>query len=61
MSSMPAPTPEEGKSRSWILIVVIVVVICCLVAACLGLGYYLWSNGDRLFGVSAALSRLAAA
>jgi hypothetical protein len=43
------------------LIIVVVVVICCLVAACLGLGYYLWTNGDRLLGVSALLRGLAAA
>ena len=61
MPATPAPSPQEGKSRSWLWIVIILVVVCCLVAACLGAGYYLWTNGDRLLGVSAALRSLAAA
>ncbi len=61
MPGTPAPVPQQGKSRSWLLIVIILVVVCCLVAACLGLGYYLWSNGDRFLGASSVLRSLAAA
>jgi hypothetical protein len=60
VTGTPAPTPQEGKSRSWLVIVIVVVVICCLAAACLGAGYYFWTNGDRLFNVSALLGAMAA-
>jgi hypothetical protein len=47
MTGTPAPTPQEGKSRSWLLIVIVLAVVCCLVAACVAAGWYVWNNGDR--------------
>jgi len=60
MPGTPAPSPQEGKSRSWLLIVIILVVVCCLVAACAAAGYYVYNNADRLLGVSAVLRTLVA-
>lgn len=49
-----APDEEEKKdSKIWIIIAVIVVVVCCCIIV-FGLGgYWLYMNGDDLFGLSA--------
>ena len=60
VTGTPAPAPKEGKSRSWLVIVIVLVVVCFLAAVCAGALYYLYTNGDRLFGVSALLRGLAA-
>ena len=60
VTGTPAPVPQEGKSRRWLLIVIVLVVVCCLAAACAGAIYYLYTTGDSLFGVSALLRGLAA-
>ena len=60
VTGTPAPAPQERKSRSW-LVIVIVLMVCCLAAACAGAIYWLYTNGDSLFGVSALLRGLAAA
>ncbi len=47
----PAPLPEEPKKNNNTLIIVIVVVVllCCCCAGAAGV-YYLYQNGDQLFG-----------
>ena len=51
MSSAPAPMPQEPKkSNTPIIIAVIVVVVLCLCCVVLGGGYYLYQNGDKIFG-----------
>lgn len=52
----PAAEPGQPKSsRTWLVVLIIVVVICCLCAAAIGAGYWLWNNGDTLFGLSRLL------
>jgi hypothetical protein len=44
----PAIPPQQKKSnKTWIIILVVVVVLCCL-CSCIGIGSYLWTNGDSL-------------
>jgi hypothetical protein len=57
----PQPMPEEPKkSRTGIIIAIVLVVLCCCCLIGGGLGYYLWTNGDQLFGTGALLPVLAA-
>ena len=55
---MSVPTPAEGqpKSRNWLIVVVALVVFCCLCSLCLMLSWYLYANGDQLFGLAARLT-----
>jgi hypothetical protein len=56
MSSAPAPTPEAPKkSNTGIIIAVIVVVVLCLCCLIGFGGYYLYQNGDKLFGTGLVL------
>jgi hypothetical protein len=50
-------TQQSGGNRNTIIIVVVVVVLlcCCCIAA--GVGYYLYQNGDALFGGTAPSTR----
>jgi hypothetical protein len=55
------PMPEEPKKNNTVIIVVVVlVVLCCCCVIGGGLGYWLWTNGDRLMGTGSVLSALAA-
>jgi hypothetical protein len=49
--SVPTTTDEQPKSRKALIIVAAVVVFCCLCSLCLALSWYLYSSGDRLFGL----------
>jgi hypothetical protein len=53
--SIPTTPEEQPKSRNWLIIVVAVIVFCCLCSLCLTLGGYLYSSGDRMFGLGASL------
>ncbi|OGO14011.1 MAG: hypothetical protein A2Z66_12920 [Chloroflexi bacterium RBG_13_66_10] len=53
-------TTEPKKSRTWLIVLIVVLVVCCLCLVLLGGGYWLWNNGDRVFGLTSAL-RLAIA
>ena len=56
MSSAPDPMPEAPKkSNTPIIIAVIVVVVLCLCCAIAGGAYYLYQNGDKLFGTGLLL------
>jgi hypothetical protein len=58
MSSSPAPTPNAPKkSNTPVIIAVIVVVVLCLCCAIIGGGYYLYQNGDSLFGTGLLLTQ----
>ena len=50
----PIPPVEEPpkKSNNTVLIIVIVVliVLCCCCVLAGGAGFYLWNNGDQIFG-----------
>ena len=51
----PMPMDDKPKSNTGLIIAIVVVLVlccCCIVAAG---GYYLWTNGDQLFGTSALL------
>ena len=50
-------TTQTGGNRNTIIIVVVVVVLlCCCCIAAVG-GYYLYVNGDQLFGAGAHHAR----
>ena len=56
MSSAPEPMPEQPKkSKTGLIIAVVVVVVLCLCCAAAGGAYYLYQNGDKLFGTGALL------
>jgi hypothetical protein len=46
---LPPPIPPgQKKSRNtWVIVLVVAVVLCCL-CSCIGIGYWMWSNGDSL-------------
>ena len=51
------PVQEKKSNKIWIIVVVVVVILgcCCLIGA-YG-GWYLWNNGDEIFGLAARLSQ----
>jgi len=51
----PLPPAEPKKSRTGIIVAVVVIVLCCCCLVGSGLGYYLWVNGDKMFGTGAML------
>jgi len=56
MSPAPAPMPEAPKKNNTPLIIaIIVVVVLCI--CCVGGGgiYYLYQNGDKIFGTGLLL------
>ncbi len=58
MPSAPAPMPQEPKkSNTPMIIAVIVIVVLCLCCAVLGGGYYLYQNGDQIFGTGLLLTQ----
>ncbi|GAP21765.1 hypothetical protein [Leptolinea tardivitalis] len=46
---LPPPIPPEKKksNKTWIIVLVVVIVLCCL-CSCVGIGIYLWNNGDQI-------------
>ncbi len=46
---LPPPMPPEQKksNKTWIIVLVVVVVLCCL-CSCIGIGTWMWNNGDSL-------------
>jgi hypothetical protein len=58
---MPDPLPvEPKKNRTGIIIAVVVVVLCCCCLFVGSLSYYLYQNGDALFGNGALINSLTA-
>ncbi len=54
--SAPSPLPEQPKkNNSGLIIAIVVVVLLCLCCIALGGIYYLYQNGDRIFGTGATL------
>ncbi len=50
---------EEKKDRTlWIIIAVILVVLCCGCLAVVAGAWWLWNNGDALFGLSSNLGHI---
>ena len=48
-----SPLEEPKKKNNTVLIIVIVVlVLLCCCCAIGGAGWYLWVNGDQIFGLS---------
>jgi hypothetical protein len=54
---MGTPLGETApkKSRTWLIVLIVVLVVCCLCVVGGGGIYWLWNNGDRLFGLTSAL------
>jgi hypothetical protein len=50
-------TNQSGGNRNTIIIVVVVVVLLCCCCIAVGAGYYLYQNGDTLFGGTAPSTR----
>jgi len=51
---IPSGEPPEKKSNTTLIIIIVVVVLlcCCCAAVVGGFGWWLWNNGDALFGIS---------
>ncbi len=50
---------EEKKDRTlWIIIAVLLVVLCCFCLAVVLGAWWLWNNGDALFGLSSTLGTM---
>jgi hypothetical protein len=41
------PQGAKKSSKTWIIVLVVVIALCCL-CSCLGVGLYLWNNGDQI-------------
>ncbi len=54
MSSAPMPE-QPKKSNTGLIIAVVVVVVLCLCCVAAGGAYYLYQNGDQIFGTGALL------
>jgi hypothetical protein len=50
-----SPVEEKPKSNTGLIIAIVVIVVLCCCCAVAGGGWYLWNNGDQLFGSSALL------
>jgi TRAP-type C4-dicarboxylate transport system permease small subunit len=46
-----APPAKGGSSKTIIIVVVVLLVLCCC-ALVSGGAYYLYQNGDKIFGVT---------
>jgi hypothetical protein len=53
MNMEPMGSADQPKSRRWLIIVVVVLVVCCLCLAAGLAGWYLYTNGDQLLGLTA--------
>jgi nitrate reductase NapE component len=51
------PAEEKKDRKIWIIIAVVIVVLCCLCLVGAYGGWWLWNNGDDLFGLAAQLSQ----
>jgi len=43
---------KSGNSKVIIIIAIVLVVLCCCMAVLAGAGWWLWNNGDELFGLT---------
>ncbi|MEW5869636.1 MAG: hypothetical protein AB1894_10200 [Chloroflexota bacterium] len=50
------PAPKKDNKMIIIIVVAIVLLCCCCLIVVGGGGYWLWNNGDQLFGLSSRLS-----
>ena len=51
----PLPQMEEPKKKSnttLIIVIVVLLLLCCCVVVVGGSIWYLWENGDQIFGLS---------
>ncbi len=56
MTYVETPMDEGGNgadNKKWIIVAVVLVVLCCCCVAVSGAGWWLWNNGDALFGLAA--------
>ena len=51
-----APPPKKSNTGLIVTIVVLVLLCCCCVS--IAAGWYLWTNGDQMFGLSYNLFNL---
>jgi len=57
MTETGTPFTEGGetkRSRTWLIILVIVLGLCCVCSVAAVAGWYLWTYGDQIFGLSRA-------
>lgn len=47
----PPEEPRRTSNRNLIIAIIVIVVLCCCCAA-IGAGWYLWNNGDQIFGLT---------
>lgn len=47
-----AQDTQGGNNKVLIIVAVVLVVLCCCLAALAGAGWWLWNNGDALFGLT---------
>jgi hypothetical protein len=53
------PPAQPKKKNTWLIILIVVLVIICCCCAVVGLGgWYLYNNGDKMFGISSLLQSL---
>ena len=51
--------PKKSNTRMIVIIVVVLLVLCCCCAAAAAGGYWLWDNGDEIFGITRPPNMLA--
>ena len=51
--------PKKSNTRMIVIIVVVLLVLCCCCAAAAAGGYWLWNNGDQVFGITSLPNMLA--
>jgi CDP-diglyceride synthetase len=56
----PLPAAEPKKSRTGLIIGVVIAILCCCCLIGSGLGYYLYQNGDQIFGTGVLVPIFAA-
>jgi nitrate reductase NapE component len=59
--STPSPPPLEPprrRSNVWTVVLIVIVVLLCCCVLIGGLGWYLWTYGDQIFGLSQSMVNL---
>lgn len=52
------PEPKKKSNLVLIIVIVLLLVLCCCCMIMGGAFYWLWYNGDELFGIASLLSAL---
>jgi len=49
---------EKKDNKIWIIIAVVLIVLCCCCLLVAGVAWWLYENGDEIFGLAAQFSTL---